>query len=127
MSDSTIEGKIHVIEETKSYGNNGFRKRLMVLEQDKGRFTNYIPIEFTNDSCDTLDELSVGDEVEVPFRLNGRKWQRDPQSEVKFFLNAEGMSFRVLSSVNNPAGGDEAPLPDPADYPPQMEDDDIPF
>ena len=85
MSDSTIEGKIHVIEETKTYGNNGFRKRLLVLEQDKGRFTNYIPIEFTNDSCDTLDELSVGDEVEVPFRLNGRKWQRDPQSEVKFF------------------------------------------
>ena len=127
MSDSTVEGKIHVIEDTKTYGNNGFRKRLLVIEQDKGRFTNYIPIEFTNDSCDTLDELSVGDEVEIPFRLNGRKWQRDPQSEVKFFLNAEGLSFRVLSNANQGSGTEEAPLPNPADYPPQMEDDDIPF
>ena len=46
MSDATVSGVIHLIEETKTFGNKGFRKRLVVLEQDKGSFTNYIPVEF---------------------------------------------------------------------------------
>lgn len=98
MSDAKVRGIVHVIEETKSYGAKGFRKRLVVLEQNNGRFTNYIPLEFTNEGCDTVDDLSVGDEVEIAYRLSGRKWQKDPNSEVKFFLNAEATSFVVVDA-----------------------------
>ena len=127
MSEAKVTGVVHLIEETKTYGKKGFRKRLMVLEQDKGSFTNYIPIEFVRDSCDSVDELNVGDEVEVKYRLSGRRWQRDEQSEVKYFLSAEAMSFRitgdavaggnmsekVTESANDAfaeAGDDEAPF-----------------
>ncbi len=96
MSDSTVRGKVHLVEPTKTYGQNGFRKRLVVLEQDKGRFTNYVPLEFTNDNCDTVDTLKVGDEIDVSYRLNGRRWQKDAKSEVKFFLNAEAIRFSVV-------------------------------
>jgi hypothetical protein len=115
---------VHLIEDTKTYGNKGFRKRLVVLEQDKGSFTNYVPIEFVRDSCDSVDDINLGDEVEVSYRLNGRRWQKDESSEVKFFLNAEALSFQVLQStgetmtekVSEPndafseAGDDEAPF-----------------
>lgn len=97
MSDPTVRGVVHLIEETKTYGQKGFRKRLVVLEQDKGSFTNYVPVEFTRDSCDSVDEMNEGDEVEITYRLSGRRWQKDPSSEVKFFLNAEALSFQVLS------------------------------
>ena len=129
MSDPTVTGKVHTIEETKTYGNNGFRKRLIVIEQDGGRFTNYIPLEFTYEGCDSLDQLNVGDEVEIPYRLNGRKWQRDPQSEVKFFLNAEGLSFNVLNSDKQTAATpfDEVPPPTATDYPAYDDSEDIPF
>ncbi len=133
MSDPIVRGKVHVVEETKSYGQNGFRKRMVVVEQDKGRFVNYIPVEFTHEGCDSLDDLNVGDEVEIPYRLNGRKWQRDPQSEVKFFLNAEGLSFNVLKDGGGDGGGggassDDAPMPTTPDYVPQVDDDDdVPF
>ena len=124
MSDAKVSGVVHLIEETKTYGNKGFRKRLVVLEQDKGSFTNYVPIEFIRDSCDSVDELNQGDEVEVTYRLNGRRWQRDESSEVKYFLSAEAMSFKILQSggetmterVTEPndalaeAGDDEAPF-----------------
>jgi len=124
MSDAKVSGIVHLIEETKTFGNKGFRKRLVVLEQEFGSFTNYVPIEFVRDSCDAVDELSVGDEVEVGYRLSGRRWQRDPSSEVKYFLSAEGMSFKILKSgedtmterVSSPndafaeAGEDEAPF-----------------
>lgn len=104
MSQATVTGRVHLVEETKTYGQKGFRKRLVVLEQDNGRFTNYVPVEFTNDNCDTVDGLNVGDEIEVNYRLSGRKWQKDPSSEVKFFVNVEAVSFAIKGS----GGGDPA-------------------
>ena len=32
MSDAKVSGVVHLIEETKTFGNKGFRKRLVVLE-----------------------------------------------------------------------------------------------
>ena len=125
MSDSTVRGKVHLIEDTKTYGQKGFRKRLVVLEQDNERFTNYIPLEFLHEGCDSVDELNVGDEVEVAYRLSGRRWQRDENSEVKFFLNAEATSFKLL---DKPGGYDEGPPPVRADADAPFEgDEEIPF
>ena len=64
MSEWTVRGTVHLIEETKTFGQKGFRKRLVVLEQDKGKFINYIPLEFVQDGCDAVDELNVGDEID---------------------------------------------------------------
>ena len=117
-----VSGKVHFIDETKEYGQRGFRKRLVVLEQDNGRFTNYIPVEFLRESCDTVDELSVGEEIEVTYQLAGRKWQRDPNSETKYFLNAEATSFNRVGGTS-PAGGmdDQPPVED------EYGDEDVPF
>ena len=104
MSDAKVRGIVHLIEETKTYGQKGFRKRLVVLEQDGERFTNYVPVEFTHDGCDTVDELNVGDDVEIEYRLSGRRWQKDPKSEVKFFLNAEARSFKVIGGAPAESG-----------------------
>ncbi len=122
MSDATVRGIVHVIEETKTYGSKGFRKRLVVLEQDNGRFPAYIPVDFIQDACDDVDQLNVGDDVEIAYRLNGRKWQRDANSEVKYFLNAEATSFKVVGG--KPADG--PPLPDESEAP-VLDDDEVPF
>ena len=106
MSETKVTGVVHLVEEAKTYGQKGFRKRLVVLEQNNGRFTNYIPLEFLKDNCEAADDLSVGSEVEVSYRLSGRKWQKDPSSEVKYFLSAEAMSFKILGSGES--GGNAA-------------------
>ena len=122
MSDAKVRGIVHVIEETKTYGSKGFRKRLVVLEQDNGRFPAYIPVDFIQDACDDVDQLNVGDDVEISYRLNGRKWQRDANSEVKYFLNAEATSFQVVGSKS----ADGPPLPDESEAP-ALDDDEVPF
>ena len=120
-----IIGHVHFIDSTKVYGANGFRKRVLVLEQDKDRFTNYIPIEFVKDDCESLDGLSVGDYVEVEYKLSGRKWQKNADSEVKYFLNAEGLSFNVMKSTEEKPTYGEAIKPGDADN--SIPDDQIPF
>ena len=124
MSDGKIRGIVHFIDETKTYGQKGFRKRLVVLEQDKGRFTNYVPVEFVQDGCNSVDQLNVGEEVEIEYRLTGRKWQRDANSEVKYFLTAEALRFTTL--------GGQPPTTDPDAINSQLaeaegDDDDVPF
>lgn len=125
MSEAKVRGKVHLVEETKTYGQKGFRKRLVVLEQDSERFTNYVPLEFVQDSCESADSLKVGDEIEVDYRLNGRKWQKDAKSEVKFFLNAEALSFKVLDGTESAAASGSAN--DAFSEAGQDEDEDIPF
>ena len=130
MSDGKVSGKVHFIDETKTFGQNGFRKRTVVLEQDTGRFTNYIPVEFIQESCESVDSLKVGDEAEITFELTGRKWQKDAASEVKYFLNAQASSFRVVSNAA-PAGGDAAdgdgaPMFDPSSET-EFDEDNVPF
>jgi len=124
MSEATVRGIVHLVEETKTYGQKGFRKRLVVLEQPSERFTNYVPIEFTGDACDNADGLSQGQDVEFIYRLSGRRWQKDPQSEVKFFLNAEAVSYKILGG----AASDESSQLDPNDaFAEAAQDDDVPF
>ena len=128
MSDGKVQGKVHLIEETKTYGQKGFRKRLIVLEQSKGRFENYIPIEFLQDDCDSVDEMSVGNNVEVSYRLSGRKWQKDSRSDVKFFLNLEVTDFQILDG----AGGGQPPAKvgsanDAFNEAADVDEEDIPF
>lgn len=98
MSETKFRGVVHLIEATKTFGQKGFRKRLVVLEQDNGRFTNFVPFEFIGDACDQVDGLKTGEEIEVNYRLSGRKWQRDADSEVKFFLSAEATGYRRTSA-----------------------------
>ena len=126
MKDPNVHGVVHLIEETKTFGQKGFRKRLVVLEQSKGTFTNYIPVEFVKDSCDEVDGLSVGDEIEVTYRLSGRRWQRDEASEAKYFLSAEALSFRRLSGGDSQEA-DRVSSVDPNDALAEAADDDVPF
>jgi hypothetical protein len=125
MKDPTVRGLVHLIEETKSFGQKGFRKRLVVLEQAKGTFTNFIPVEFVKDGCDAVDDLSMGEEIEVTYRLSGRRWQKDAASEAKYFLSAVALSFRRLSAGADDSDGSRSS--DPNDVLAEAGDDDVPF
>ncbi len=109
MSNPSVTGTVYMIEPTRTFGQKGFRKRMVVIEQSNGRFSNFLPFEFVQDSCDTVDSLHVGDKVSIAYRLTGRKWQKDEASEVKFFLSAEATGFQLLSSASANSEVDEAP------------------
>ena len=84
------------------------------------------------DNCDSVDEMAVGNEVEITYRLNGRKWQRDSNSEVKFFLNLEAVDFQIVGAGGGADGGAKAPASihsanDAFSEAAEEDDDDIPF
>tara|TARA_R100000742_G_C4278876_1_gene102335 strand:- start:1575 stop:1925 length:351 start_codon:yes stop_codon:yes gene_type:complete len=104
MKDLLVTGTVVKVGKIQSFGNNGFQKMEVILEQDSGKYINYVPLEFTNEYCEKANELEEGMEVEAKFWLNGRKWQKDDQSEERYFVSLKVADFRILSKtqkVNN--------------------------
>jgi len=126
MADGTVEGEVHRIGETKSYGAKGFLKRECVIAQEDGRWTNYIPLDFVQEGCALMDDVKLGDTIKVSFWLKGREWQKDAESEVKTFLNAQVDQMKVLERApertSERSYGEE-----PQTTPAAPGDDDVPF
>ena len=106
----TVEGVLKVVEETKTYGAKGFKKRRIVIEDHSGRFTQSYGVDLTGDAIEIGDELNVGDEVSAKCFLGGRSWQKDEDAEVKYFLDLDCMEVNVTTVGIEPPDGDDEPF-----------------
>ncbi|QQX77352.1 MULTISPECIES: DUF3127 domain-containing protein [Aequorivita] len=123
-----LQGKIKMIDETKTYGNNGFRKREMVITTEE-QYPQHIMIEFVQDKTDLLNNYNVGQDVKVSINVRGREWV-NPQGETKYFNSIQGWRIENLSQAS--ANGDMPPMPpaeafEPANDFNEEEHDDLPF
>ncbi len=89
-----VSGRIKMIDETKSFGSNGFRKREVVVTTDE-QYPQHILIEFTQDKCDLLNNYSVGEPVKISINLRGREWV-NPQGETKYFNSIQGWRIEKM-------------------------------
>jgi len=83
-----VQGKIKLIGETKTFGNNGFRKREVVVTTEE-QYPQHIMIEFVQDKTDLLNTFQVGQPVKIGINLRGREWV-SPQGETKYFNSIQG-------------------------------------
>ena len=121
-----IQGTIKLIDETKTYGNNGFRKRELVLTTEE-QYPQHLLIEFVQDKTDLLNSFSQGQKVKISINLRGREWT-NPQGEVKYFNSIQG--WRIESAEEETPGIPPTPPMEafePADDLNEEEYDDLPF
>ena len=124
-----VQGKVKLIGETQTFGNNGFRKRELVITTEE-QYPQHIMIEFVQDKSDLLNNYAVGQDVKVSINLRGREWT-NPQGEVKYFNSIQGWRIESLQPAQAEAGG-VPPVPPaeafaPADNLNEEEHDDLPF
>ncbi len=123
-----VQGKIKVIGETQTFGNNGFRKREVVVTTAE-QYPQSIMVEFVQDKTDLLNNFAVGQDVKISINLRGREWT-NPQGEVKYFNSIQGWR---IENMGQAAGNPEMPPMPPADaFEPATnlntdENDDLPF
>ncbi len=123
-----LQGKIKLIDETKTYGNNGFRKRELVITTEE-QYPQVIMIEFVQDKTDLLNAYKVGQDVKVSINVRGREWV-NPQGETKYFNSIQGWRVENLSQAA--VSGDMPPMPpaeafEPADDVNSDDHGDLPF
>ena len=123
-----IQGTIKQIDQTKTVGSGGFRKRELVVTTDE-QYPQHILIEFVQEKTDLLDKFKVGQPVKVSINLRGREWT-SPQGEVKYFNSIQGWRIEPLQQENPEAG--MPPVPpleafEPAEDLREEDYDDLPF
>ncbi|VEI53938.1 DUF3127 domain-containing protein [Capnocytophaga sputigena] len=93
-----IQGRIKVIFAPETVGQNGFQKRDLVITTEE-QYPNDILIQFTQQRCDLLNNLKVGQNVRVHFNLRSREWTNQ-QGEVKYFNTIEGWKIELIQTTN---------------------------
>lgn len=122
-----ITGKIKKIDETKTYGTSGFRKREVVVETNE-QYPQPLMVEFVQDKCDLLNNFSIGQDVKIAINLRGREWI-NPKGEAVYFNSIQGWRIEALSNTASNEVPDLPPLEDfdsAADFDTD-EPDDLPF
>lgn len=120
-----IKGKVHEISPVVTVSDK-FKKRELIIEYaENPTYPEFLKFEATQDKVNILDNVKVGDQVEVFFNLRGRPWTN--KEGVTTYFNS-----LVVWRVNALAGGESAAAPTPAyaapaDISSSADDDDLPF
>ena len=93
-----IQGRIKQIFPSQVIGQNGFEKRDLVIVTEE-QYPQTIIIQFTQQRCDLLDSLQLGQNVKVYINIRGREWT-NPQGEIKYFNTIECWKIEVIQTTN---------------------------
>ena len=82
-----ITGALKVKKDTIQVSES-FSKREFVLTVVDGAFSNDILIQLTKDKATLINDINIGDLLEVEVNLKGKEWT-SPSGEVKYFNSIE--------------------------------------
>ncbi|MCG8581534.1 MAG: DUF3127 domain-containing protein [Bacteroidales bacterium] len=120
-----ISGNVIVKDDIQDISAS-FKKREFVIEVVNERnsdWNDFIKFQLTQDRCNLMDPIQLGDKIKVSFNIRGRKWEKD--GRVNYFSNLEAWRIEKEEAVLPP----DAPAPsfNEADIPPASPEEDLPF
>lgn len=121
-----LKGKIHEISETIQVTET-FKKREVVIEYaENPQYPEFIKFEATQERCSLLDNVKIGDQVEIFFNLRGRPWTDNTGKKVYFnSLQLWRLNALTSNSANNNLNDSTS---SPADFAnSSIDEDDLPF
>ena len=123
-----VSGKVKVVGGEQQVSPT-FKKRELVVTTDE-QYPQSIMIEFVQDKCDLLNNVTVGEDVKVSINLGGREWV-NPQGETKYFNSIKGWRIEKNQAAATAAQA-MPPMPAAEAFAPatdfkEEEHDDLPF
>jgi hypothetical protein len=125
MTDFNAKGEVLKIYPLQQVSER-FQKREFVIRVDDGSpYPPEILCALTQNKCDLIDGIREGEMVEIRASVKGRKWQRTPADEPKWFNSIEVFQLKRASASFTP----DADLPPPDFIPEETSGsyDDLPF
>tara|TARA_B100001989_G_C24527851_1_gene459765 strand:- start:1424 stop:1768 length:345 start_codon:yes stop_codon:yes gene_type:complete len=112
-----IKGKLIEIFDTVQITDT-FKKREFIIEDTKNpEYPEFIKVELIQDKVGLLDNLSIGDQINVLINIKGRKWE-DKEGNIKYFNSIQGWK------IENDNDEDNQEIKEPEN---DSSDDDLPF
>lgn len=119
-----INGVLKVINDTQVVSEK-FKKREIVITDSTGQYPQDILFQLTQDKTDTVNDMQVGQAVQVSFFIRGREWT-SPQGEVRYF---NSLDVWAIKKADGGAMSQEPPMrtTEEAQAFTASADDDLPF
>jgi len=95
-----LKGSVKVVSETNVISDK-FKKREFVITDDSSQYPQDIAMQLTQDNCDKLNGVKVGDRLLVKFNLRGRAWN-DPKTGKDRYFNSLDAWFIQKESADSP-------------------------
>ncbi|MFH1001536.1 MAG: DUF3127 domain-containing protein [Bacteroidota bacterium] len=119
-----ISGKLIEKYDTQVISDR-FKKREFVIEKKEStpngfEFVETIKFQLTQEKCDSIDKINLGQDITVQFNIKGKRWEKNGQ--VNYFNNLDAWKVDVQGSESSNTSA-------PPEMPPQDfdETDDLPF
>lgn len=123
---SKFKGEIIDIQPTIEVGAKKFKKRTIVLLEDRdAKYPNEVPFVLMGDKTAIADQHRVGEIVELSYYLNGRRWDNPNTGKTQYFIEAKVDTIQTLQTAA-PADAPAA-AGDPVAAEPAADADNLPF
>lgn len=97
-----LEGLLIVKNDTQQVSDK-FKKREFVVETTTSNgttdFTEQVKLQFTQDRCDLIEIIEVGDKVKVNFNIKGKGWEKN--GTTNYFVNLDAWRIEKLESSDD--------------------------
>ena len=121
-----IKGKVHDISPVVTVSDK-FKKRELIIEYaENPTYPEFLKFEATQDKVNILDNVKVGDQVEVFFNLRGRPWT-NKEGVTTYFNSLVVWRINALGAGETAAASTTPAYAAPADISSSADDDDLPF
>ena len=111
-------GQIYKIFDTQQKTER-FRLREFVVEiVDNPQYPQYVKFQMTGNRCENLDNVQVGQQVNIEFSLRGREWTNS-EGKIVYFNSLDVWTLEKLGASRDvgPPSHDSVPPPGDADVP----------
>lgn len=92
---TTFNGTLINVDETQ-FVSAKFKKREFVVGTND-KYPQYVTFVAIQEKCEMLDSAKPGDQVQVSFKLAGRKWE-SPTGQIKYFNTVEATQIHITKS-----------------------------
>jgi len=103
-----VKGKLIVKNDTVAVSEK-FSKRTFVIKTDE-TYPQEIELQLTQDKCNLIDGINLGDELNVSINIMGRSWT-NPQGEVKYFNTLQAWKIQREAAAPSSAPAPKEDLP----------------
>lgn len=98
----TLKGELKVIGDVQQVSDS-FKKREFVVVDASGQYAQTISFQAVQDRVDLLNNMKVGDNVEVTFFLRGREWTNPKDNTVRYFNSLDAWKIEPIGASGSPS------------------------
>lgn len=108
MENLKITGMVHTIG-TEQQISASFKKRELIIETS-GQYPQHILVQFSQDKCDLINNLKVGDSVTVSVNLRGKLWNDKNTGAIRCFNTLDAWTIELAKPVVGSFAPSEKPI-----------------